>query len=117
MGSRLVDADAVPDATDLQTNPPEIRRRVGVTPPEGFAQRGDLFAALEAVFPARFEPRASGSWRELDAVIALPGSVESLPDRLPTPQREPRRERSRETEPRCGSPSPIAWTGAFAVRC
>lgn len=84
MGSRLVDADAVPDATDLQTNPPEIRRRVGVTPPEGFAQRGDLFAALEAVFPARFEPRASGSWRELDAVIALPGSVESLPDRLPT---------------------------------
>lgn len=84
MESRLVDADAVPEATDLQTNPPEIRRRVGVTPPEAFAQRGDLFAALEAVFPVRFEPRVSGSWRELDAVIALPGSVESLPERLPT---------------------------------
>jgi len=78
--SSLPDEDGDPRATDLQA----MRPRVGVTPVEAFTQRRSLFDALETVFPVRFEPRVSGSWRDLHAVIALPGSTESLPGRLPT---------------------------------
>lgn len=63
-----------------------MRSRVGVVPPAAFERRVHLFGALEAIFPVRFEPRASGEWRELDALIVCPGNTEALPGQLPTLQ-------------------------------
>ena len=76
-----------------------MRSRVGVVSPEDFERRAHLFDVLEAVFPVRFEPRAAGSWRDLDAVIACPGNTEDLPHWLPTfaAQAEPRQGSRSET--------------------
>ena len=69
-----------------------VRSRIGVVPPEAFKRRVHLFDVLETVFAARFEPRDAGSWRDLDAVIACPGTREAPPSWLPTfeAQAEPR---------------------------
>jgi len=51
---------------------------VGVTPGSALRAHGELFNALESVFPVRFESRESGEYRELDAIVML-GPVEVPP--------------------------------------
>ncbi len=47
------------------------RKLVGVAPPEAFAARPRLLAALEAAHPVRFEPRPFGDSRGLDGAIVF----------------------------------------------
>ncbi len=56
---------------------------VGVTPAEQLQLRPLLFAALEAALPVRFEGRAPGELRGLDALLAL-GSNAEAPAGLPS---------------------------------
>jgi hypothetical protein len=48
-----------------------MRARVAVVPPAAFHARPRLLGALEQALPVRFEPRAAGDWRELDAVVRI----------------------------------------------
>ena len=58
---------------------------VGVTPAEQLQRRPRLFAALEAALPVRFEARAPGELRGLDALLVLgPADDSSLPAGLPS---------------------------------
>jgi hypothetical protein len=52
---------------------------VGVTPAEQLQRRPLLFAALEAALPVRFEGRAPGELRGLDAVLMLSETAEPTP--------------------------------------
>jgi hypothetical protein len=53
-------------------------RVVGVHPRAGLERRAGLFAALSEAFTAvRFEPRETGAWSGLDALIELGGDAEA----------------------------------------
>lgn len=54
---------------------------VGVVPAAAFERRRRLFAALERIFAARFEPRAAAELRGLAAVVAF-GDERELDERL-----------------------------------
>jgi hypothetical protein len=57
---------------------------VGVAPAEQLQRRPLLFAALEAALPVRFEGRAAGELRGLDALLVLAADVEPPPPGMPS---------------------------------
>src|SRR3954470_7719073 len=73
--------------------------RVGVVPAAAATAHARLLAALEAVYPVRFEPRAAGDWRELDAVVAF-GALATGPPPLPLL-------RAAAAESPAGAPQPL----------
>jgi hypothetical protein len=59
------------------------RLRVGVVPAAEHAARARLFAALETVYPVRFEGRTAGEHADLDALVCIGEGAAVAPCSLP----------------------------------